>query len=42
MPIRVWDEITYPSPKFNGAAVEVEWISNFIPHIIMDAVTYPC
>ena len=27
----MWDEITYPYPSFNGAAVEVwEWISNFI------------
>ena len=30
---KVWDEITYPFPNFNGAAVEVwEWISNFTPH----------
>ena len=26
----MWDEITYPFPNVNGAAVEVwEWISNF-------------
>ena len=31
---KMWDEITYPSPNFNGCTVEVwEWISNFIPHI---------
>ena len=31
MPGIVWDEITYPFPKFNGITVEVwEWISNFI------------
>ena len=29
----MWDEITYLSPYFNGATVEVwEWISNFIQH----------
>ena len=39
----VFDEIAYPFPNFNGAAVEVwEWISNFIPHFIMDVITYPC
>ena len=32
---KVWDEITYPFPNFNGATVEVwDWISNFIPHHI--------
>ena len=31
----ILDEITYPFPNFNGAAVEVwEWISNFIPHFM--------
>ena len=35
MPSKVWDEITYPFPNFNGVTVEVwEWISNFIPHFI--------
>ena len=35
------DEITYLSPNFNGSTVEVwEWISDFIPHIIMDAIAY--
>ena len=34
---KVWDEITYPFPNFNGCTVEVwEWISNFIPHFMMD------
>ena len=29
---KVWHEITYPFPNFNGATIEVwEWISNFIP-----------
>ena len=33
MPRKAWDEITYPFPNFNVAAVDVcEWISNFIPH----------
>ena len=40
MPCKVWDEITYPFPNFNGATVEV-WgcISNFTPHVIMDVIT---
>ena len=30
MPDKVWDEITYPFPNFNGCTIEVwEWISNF-------------
>ena len=30
----MWDEIIYPLPKFNDAAVEIwKWISNFIPHL---------
>ena len=40
---KVWDEITDPFPNFNDCAVEVwEWISDFIPHIIMTVITYPC
>ena len=43
MPGKVWDEITYPFSNFNGATVEVcKWISNFIPHFIMDVITCPC
>ena len=39
MPGEVWGEITYPFPNFNGATVEVlEWISNLIPHVIMDVI----
>ena len=31
---KVWHEITYPFPNFNGEAIEVlEWISNFISHV---------
>ena len=42
MPSKLWDEITYPFPNFNGSIVEVlEWISNLIPYFIMDAITYP-
>ena len=41
--IKVGDEITYPFPNVNGGTVEVwEWISNFILHFMMDAITYPC
>ena len=29
---KVWDGITYPSPNFNGCAIEIwEWASNFTP-----------
>ena len=40
MPTKVWGEITYPFPNFNGATVEVwKWICIFIPHFIMDMIT---
>ena len=43
MPNKVWDEFTYPFPNFDGAAVEFwEWMINFIPHIVMDVIIYPC
>ena len=42
MHYKMWDEITYPFPNFNGATVEVwEWISNFIPHFTGHVITYP-
>ena len=42
-PSKMWEEITYPFPNFNSATVEVwEWISSFIPHILMSVITYPC
>ena len=34
--------MTYPFPNFNGAAIEVwELISIFIPHFIIDVISYP-
>ena len=37
----MYDEITYPFPNFNDYTVEVwETISNSIPHLIMDLITY--
>ena len=37
---KVWDQITHPFPNINGTTIEIwEWISNFIPHFIMDAIT---
>ena len=43
MPNKVWDETTYPFPNSNGSTVEVwERIGNFMPHIIMDVITYLC
>ena len=39
----LWDETTYPCLNFNGCTVEVqELISNFIPHFMIDVITYPC
>ena len=33
----------YPFLNFNGCTVEVyKWISNFIPHFMIDVITYPC
>ena len=37
----MWDEITYPSPNFNGAAAW-EWINDFTPHFNGHGITYPC
>ena len=43
MQYKVWDEITDRFPNFNEAAIGVwEWISNFIPHLTGNAITYPC
>ena len=42
MSIKMWDELTYISLNFNDATVEVwEFISNYIPHIMVDMITYP-
>ena len=42
MPSKVWDAITHPFPNLNGYIVEVwKWISNYIPHFILDVITYP-
>ena len=41
-PRKLWDKITYPIPNFNGCFWNLEWISNFILHFIMDVITYPC
>ena len=39
----VWNEIINPFPNVNGAAIEIwEWIGNFIPHIKMGTIIYPC
>ena len=38
MPIKVWDEITYPFPNFNGWTMRVaEWVSNYIPWMYLFA-----
>ena len=41
IPSKVWDEITYLFPNFNGCTIEVwERICNFIPHFIIGVITY--
>ena len=42
MPRKVWAEIAYPFPNFNGCTVEF-WllITNFIPLFIVDPITHP-
>ena len=43
MSSRVWVEVIYPFPNINGCTISVwKWISNFIPHFIMDVIIYPC
>ena len=39
---KVCDEITDPFSNFNGAVEVSEWISNPIPHFIMNVITYAC
>ena len=40
---KVWGEIAYPFPDFNGAALQIlELISNFIPHLTGRVITHPC
>ena len=40
---KVWDEISDPFPNINDATFEVwEWMNYFIPHLMMDIITYPC
>ena len=40
---KMWDEITYLFPNFNGAAVGVwEWIGNFVPHFTGYVIIHPC
>ena len=37
---KVWDDITFPFPNFNGASVEVwEWMNNIIPHFTEQVIT---
>ena len=39
MPCKVWDEISYPFPNFNGATVEVwEWVRNAIALVMIDVI----
>ena len=39
----VRDEITFSFPHSEGCIVEVFiWISNLIPHFIIDVICHPC
>ena len=39
MPSKLWGEITYPFPHFNGNTVEVwEWANKSTRHFIMDVI----
>ena len=41
MYIEAWNELTYTFLNFKGCTIEVwEWISIFVPHFIMDVITY--
>ena len=43
MSSKVWEEIIYIFPNWNGSTLQVwEWINNFMPHFIMDVISYPC
>ena len=43
IPGKVWGMITYLFINFTICTVEVqEWTNNFIPHFIIDVITYPC
>ena len=38
---KVWNKITFPFTIFNDCIIENwVWISNFIPHFIVDVITY--
>ena len=40
-PSRLWDDIIYLFPNFKSRTIEVwKWILVFIPHFIMDVITY--
>ena len=39
---KVWDEITYPFPNFNGQPLTFGNESNFIPNFAIYVITYPC
>ena len=37
----MWGEIFYSIQNFNDRTIEVwEWIGNFIPHCIVDVITF--
>ena len=42
MPSKVWGEITYPFPNFNGHTIEVwERMSNVTPHFMIYVIIDP-
>ena len=39
---KLWGEFTDLFPNFNVATVDIlEWISDYIPHFIMNVFSYP-
>ena len=41
MPSKVWSEITSPFPNFKGNVEVWNWVYYFMPHFIIDVITYP-
>ena len=35
-------KLIYSFPNFNATVKVLEWVSNFIPHFVMNVIIYPC
>ena len=38
---KMWGKIDYRFPHFSDTVEVWEWVSNFIPHLTLSAITYP-